>query len=565
MNTRLLTWYSFLLSVAISGFSCGEAGLVCGKQSDCTQPGKPICSVAVCLACSQDQDCKDNWKQRQAEADALMMSMMPVGPTVACEASTGTCRECLRDEHCADARPSDPLLRSCDLTSHTCVGCVQDSDCMANAVASRDGLVKCENHQCIDCNSDNDCTARPGMTKCADMRCSVCAADADCASMPAPKKYCARPTGAARSQCGECKTNAQCTSDAKPFCNTATLTCESCTGKAANFCEQRDPLKPFCDPTGTCAPCTKHEDCASGICYRVGDYAPPAAINPALKPGQCVPTDKVVKVTPATIANEISGTMPYLKLDPGTYPELTINREVVLVGSSTLSHKQPGQVQSALSHLTLTGGRTVLYDLKVEATATGKALITCGGGAKIHVRLARLLNSKMHRGIDGFSTGTCGEVLVNQAYFNTQWEGIMLTVGAGTLPFVVQNSQFVRCGSAGHATAVYLGSGVTGTFAFNMLYGNTAGLSCAGSQTVGDTAICDSGTAVNGCTELRVAKTCATADYVESPAGVFRAGATFGNMLVDAAVAPTPALPVDFFGDPRPKGTKYDIGSEEIR
>ena len=37
--------------------------------------------------------------------------------------------------------------------------------------------------------------------------------------------------------------------------------------------------------------------------------------------------------------------MPYLKLDPGTYPELTINREVVLVGSSTLSHKQPAQVQ----------------------------------------------------------------------------------------------------------------------------------------------------------------------------------------------------------------------------
>ena len=567
MNTRLLTWYSFVVSVALSGISCGESGLVCGKQTDCTQPGKPICSLAVCLACSADQDCKTNWQQRQAEADAAMMSMPPVAPTVACEASTGTCRECLSDPHCADARPSSPLLRVCEPTSHSCVGCLQDSDCMANSAASKDGLLTCDTakHECIDCTSNNDCTARPGMTFCAQGRCSACADDANCASV-ANKPYCAKPTGAARYQCGECKSDANCTNDAKPSCNLATLTCETCTGKAANFCETRNAMKPVCDGNGACAPCTKHEDCASGVCYRSGDYAPPQALS-TLMPGQCVPSDKVVKVTPATIANEITGSMPYLKLDPGTYPELTINREVVLVGSSTLSHKQPAQVQSALSHLNVTGGRVVLYDLKMEATATGKALVTCGGGAKVHARLARFVNTKAHRGIDGQSTGTCGEVRVNQAYFNTAWESIILTVGTGTLSTVVQNSQFVRSGSPGHTNAVSYGSGITGTFAFNMFYGNAGGITCVGGQTITDSVIVDSGTAVNGCTETRIIKSTNTGDFVETAAGsgIFHPSTGLANMLVDAGQAPTPALPVDFFGDARPKGTKYDIGSEEIR
>ena len=39
MNTRLLTGI-LSWSRLPSGISCGESGLVCGKQTDCTQPGK---------------------------------------------------------------------------------------------------------------------------------------------------------------------------------------------------------------------------------------------------------------------------------------------------------------------------------------------------------------------------------------------------------------------------------------------------------------------------------------------------------------------------------------------
>lgn len=562
MRNHLVSCLSFCLGVLALASGCNSEGLVCTTQSECTQPNKPICALAVCRGCSNDQDCKDSWTQRQMEASA--MSMATAAPLqVACDAGSGACKECLTDEHCAVARPGEPLKRKCDTATNTCVGCLDSVDCANNSTAKSAGLATCDPglKSCIECTSNSDCAGRQLLPYCtSDKLCGGCLTNAECTVSGKTQCVSLMVSGVPRKQCAECASDAQC-SDGKPACDTATGACTTCTGKPASFCETRNPLRPVCDTSGACSPCSKHEDCASGVCHRLGDFTPPTAAG-TLMPGQCVPAAQVASVTPANIATELAGTKPYLKLQAGTYPELTVSREVVLVGATTLNHKTPSQPQTILSHLTLTGGRAVLYDVRVEAGTDGKALVACSGAAKLNARLARFTNRRAHRGID--ASGACNEVRLSQTFFESDWEALNLK-STGALAYHVTNSLFVRSGSPGHVNAVVLGSTATGTFAFNTLYANQQGMACENSQTVSDSVITGVGTASVLCTEQRVTKTSMVADFTETQTGVFHPAAGIESMLVNMGQATTPALTFDFFGDPRPKGAAPDRGAEEIR
>ncbi len=553
MKTRFSSWYSFLFCIAVSGLSCGgtEAGVFCGKQSDCQSPGRPICSLAVCVGCGQDQDCKDNWNLRQQEAAASMMSM-PVQPTVACEVSTGSCRECLTDAHCVEARPSDPLLRVCEPTAKACVGCVQNSDCAANAAAAADGLLTCDttNKKCIDCTMPSDCNARPGMPYCVENRCSACDMDSHCNGV-AGKPYCDKTGTSARKQC------------------------VSCTGQAADFCSKRsNGATPVCGANGTCAPCTKHEDCAatSGVCHRPGDYTPPTLVG-SLTPGQCVPTDSVTNVTPSTIGSALTATdkqNSYLRLADGNYSDLTVGREVVLVGARTLDQGAPSAAKAVIGSVTVSGGRVTLYDLVLDrsASAAPKTLLKCSGG-RVQLRLARLVNRSTEYGLDA-SSG-CQEVRAAQSYFESDWQALLLS--ATSLSYSISNCIIVNSGVGGgppfHANAVELGLTATGTFAHNTLYMNRQGIFCANSQVVANSVV--TGTSASplvGCTEQSVYKSSAgTADYTQAVTGVFRPSASIqANLKGKAMQVLNPAITVDLFGGarPNPTGSTADIGCEEL-
>lgn len=557
MNSRFLPWYSFLFCIAFSGLSCsgGETGLFCKAQSDCTQPDKPICSLAICTGCSQDKDCIDNWAQRRQEAEMQSMSIMGT-PALACEASTGSCRECLTNDHCAAAHPGEPLLRVCKPETRTCVGCLQPSDCAANAAASADGLLTCNTatNSCIDCMTPSDCNARPGMPYCVSNRCSACEQDSNCTGV-AGKPYCDVTSTSSRKQC------------------------VSCTGQPATFCATKNAANPVCNG-GTCGPCSKHEECGmgpgtgtgSGICYRPGDYAPPAAAG-TLTVGQCIPESLVKNVNPTTIAAELGGTVPYLRLADGSYPDLSIGREVVLVGSRSADQTDPTVAKAIVASVTVTAGRVTLYDLRVERpdTTTAKTLVLCSGG-RVQTRLTRLINGTSEYGINA-STG-CQEVRIAQSYVQSGWQALLLT--APSLAYSVTNSLIARSGTPGgppfHANAVELGGTATGTFAFNTLYMNERGVTCNNSQAVANSAIVGgvTSTSTSGCTKQSLYEdlsAVAATDYVESPAGVFHPSTAMQTNLKGKAMqALNPTVTVDLFGAarPRPTASTPDIGCEEL-
>jgi hypothetical protein len=573
MRRSLISCFAIVLGLVSVGSGCNSEGLVCTTQSECSQPNKPICALALCRGCSNDQDCKDSWTQRQMEASMMSMAT-PLPLQVACDSASGACKECLTDEHCATARPGEPLKRKCDTSTNTCVGCLDATDCASNATAKAAGLATCDAalKSCIECTSNTDCAGRQLLPYCtSDKLCGGCLTNAECTTAGKSQCVTLMVAGVPRKQCAECSTDAQC-SDGKPACDAATGACTTCTGKPASFCETRNPLRPVCDVSGACSPCSKHEDCASGVCHRPGDYAPPAAAG-SLMPGQCVPAAQVQLVTPANIATELTtGTAPYLSLQEGTYPDLTIAREVALVAKRGLKQDEPSTTsKTVISSISVTGGRAILYDLRIDRpmSASAKTLVKCSGG-RVQMRFARLINRSLEYGIDA-STG-CSEVRLAQSYLETDWQALVLT--APSLTYSVTNSMIARSGSPGgppfHANAVEIGPSATGTFAHNSLYLNRQGIACSNSQVVANSVITGTGTSVVGCTEQSVHKSTsamAAADYVENPTGVLRPSATFKTNLIGRAMqALNPAITVDYFGGARPRGAALsaDIGCEEL-
>jgi len=144
-------------------------------NTDCKDPGKPICDANVCTAgCKVDGDC-------------------PYLNQV-CNVATGKCAECFSSTDC-----KDPLLAHCFLQSNICVQCLGNADC-----TTMPGQPFCdmELNVCQECVTDANCSD-PGKPYCYYAACKAkCTSTADCLS---PDK-CDVPTG----RCGECFTQADC-------------------------------------------------------------------------------------------------------------------------------------------------------------------------------------------------------------------------------------------------------------------------------------------------------------------------------------------------------------------
>ena len=476
MRTRVQAGYVLLLAVLAGGIQCtaeGGGGEPCSRNLECIARSinTPICDGGKCRAGRDNDDCAKNAATTEAECTAQLVMSCPLKVVSGLWCDTkegsrtqGSCGECIPDAICA-ADPSCQAARYscgssamqlgygsfCDPNTLRCGSCVQDSDCPAmsfclvSTLTQRKVCGECRTktdcpvskpyclpsattgaNACVECDLDSQCSApkkycRPDGN--GNKTCVECQADADCSGSK-PRCGVSQPDGI--KMCGECTSDAQC-SGSKPACDSKTLLCAACS---PTFCAGK-VASDGCRPDGTCGACSEHNQCASGVCYRPGDFAPPAAAA-GLSPGQCVPSSMVKAVGTTTIGQELNpGTTPFLKLSPGTYPALTINREVVLVGATPLVQNLSTMSQTILSHLTLMGGRTVLYDVRAEANVDGKAVVACSGAAKLNARLVRILNGRLHRGID--ASGSCSEVLLSQAFIQADWEAMVLNPAAANL------------------------------------------------------------------------------------------------------------------------------------
>jgi hypothetical protein len=133
------------------------------------------------------------------------------------------------------------------------------------------------------CASDNDCPGKDA-PYCVQGRCAfcktgdqcgggtpICSASHTCVSCAAVDAGCSAATlacEASSGRCVECLGNGDCIRDAtKSFCQAGT--CVGCAGAGASACATRDPAKPVCLASGTCAECATSDDCpapAKPIC-----------------------------------------------------------------------------------------------------------------------------------------------------------------------------------------------------------------------------------------------------------------------------------------------------------
>ena len=231
----------------------------CTADSQCTAPSAPRCDSASgrCVACTSDTHCPGPYAPR-------------------CSTSLGRCVACTQDSQCTQAGKT-----RCDASSGQCAECAADADCPGSAgqgnrcVLSTLGVRQCR------CGGDADCAGNPLGSTCdlSTGRCS-CAADKDCkapTSLCAPpfmdatymqcRKACAakadcglglnclKPSG----RCGECQTDAACSSTAYKVCDVSRFKCVAC--KVDKDCSGQTPL---CDTmSGACVACKTDAQCAA--------------------------------------------------------------------------------------------------------------------------------------------------------------------------------------------------------------------------------------------------------------------------------------------------------------
>jgi hypothetical protein len=105
-----------------------------------------------------------------------------------CEPSTGTCVECILDEHCSSQEACDPIAHRC------APACSRNDDC------SRDWTPICNSARgvCVQCLNDSSCTDPEPFCESQKATCVECIGDRDCSR---DRQFC---------QDGECR---ECLSD----------------------------------------------------------------------------------------------------------------------------------------------------------------------------------------------------------------------------------------------------------------------------------------------------------------------------------------------------------------
>jgi hypothetical protein len=364
-----------------------------------------------------------------------------------------------------------------------------------------------------------------------------------------------------------CSTSAQCTSSAKPICDTAEKLCVACTDSMPGACAGTTPV---CSAENTCTGCSMHSQCALDACLPSGACGDDTVVAYVAAGGDdagaCTHDAPCKTITAAATKGK-----PYIKVQTDLMEAVTLNNvNVTILGAATVRRPTQGAV------FTLSGTSNItIRELSIRdgLGATGHG-ISIGSGEAVNLTL------------DGvYILGNTGTGIIAQGAALTMSRSVVSgNIAGGALlstTFNVTNSLFVANGSAG---SVFGGLSLTPTgtvtFKFNTVANNAAsnalsGINCVLAMSAANTIVSGNGVSSNCSFDYSLF------DSTVSVTGTNRAGdPKFKNTLSSNPLAPDyfriqlssdavdradPAstMTTDIDGDARPSGSAPDIGADE--
>jgi len=256
---------------------CGPgSGRVCtGRDAERFCAGSP----ASCVACRDATDCagRSDGKTRCvagqcAECDAAQASAGCSGNKPVCDATTHSCRACVRSP---DDCPK-PLVCT---TTGACGHCGGAVDCKTPTSP----ICDVGTTQCRPCASNAECAAGPKLPYCISQTCSSCNPTTEVGCTDATKPDC-RGDASGGFSCQACTNNAHCANRPGTVCDAATGRCVACSSD--NDCA--NPKTPLC-VNNVCVACDTTSTIALLTDLRCVLKAggQPACIRSGTQKGQC--------------------------------------------------------------------------------------------------------------------------------------------------------------------------------------------------------------------------------------------------------------------------------------
>ncbi len=271
-------------------FTCTRSG-ACQATADCAgDASKPFCSASgQCVECLTSLDCPavggtrrvcDRSVNRCVASGCETDDDCAVDPGGRfCEAGSGLCVACLKDEQCTSAAPR------CKAATKSCVECFEDADC---DTSRGEGCDKAQN-ACVMQGCFTDAMCSPGRCDTTTRDCVSCLDDADCVfGGVCEGGRCAVPS--------TCRNSAECGSGLVCFQGA----CVACTSDSdcapGQLC-----LSNFCAEPVTC---TDGTQCHAGRTCQGGNCVPATCAADLFEPN-----DSVLAATPVRTEGSINATL----------------------------------------------------------------------------------------------------------------------------------------------------------------------------------------------------------------------------------------------------------------
>jgi hypothetical protein len=398
-------------------------------------------------------------------------------------------------------------------------------------------------------------------------------------------------------------------SAATPHCKVAGTNAGVCV--ACNVNADCPMATPTCNPDGTCRTCAGDSDCDSQICIFGDGTCVPASdvyyVDSSNDPGQNTCADGTAN------GKDGSLTHPYCQITTALAAIGVVLRHYVRVAGSDNPYNEFEIANSTNGTLTFLGpGRNATKKATIQAAqdAIGIHIDPPSGTATVAlVGLTVLGNNNANVLTCGDSVGTVDLTIVDSSFSTSNKTAVSLSncnarivesvmsnaaqfglVINGTATYSVQN-----CAIVGNGTGVAFGT-ANGSFSFNTITNNkgTIGVTCNAPAVIADSIVFNNKVAggAAGNTQFNGSSTCVLSNVVLGMADVFPGA---GKILVDPVFvsasdphlnvttqlaqnqmccidkiigtgpspSPSPLPTVDFEGNPRPKGTFWDIGCDE--
>lgn len=377
-------------------------------------------------------------------------------------------------------------------------------------------------------------------------------------------------------------------SETDPECAKNPALCKAC--KLDSECM---PTRPVCDTqAGRCRACQANGECKSGVCVREG-WPGDATVA-----GACAPVEKVCRVDPynCLVGGDGSAAAPFCELDEATTCR---GSYLVLAAKPGLTYKKPLQAEGKSFYVTTLGEGQATTPPSISAVSvrgSGSALVlsgvlldhgrvpgnvaTCRDGGRLWLR-----QSQVRGGDIGVSAELdCAGLDLNRVLVNgNDLDGVAITTGSTR--YRILNSIIAENGKNMNSTAggVSIGPGATGVFAFNTVVNNgvsgtgvAGGVICLGPGQLSDSII--DGNSFSSGQQSQVDSKCTLERVALGAMGSAKPGALPGKVDLDRRYCPldttsccidkgkaSDAVPVDYYGAPRPARNGYDVGACEVQ